>query len=417
MAFRRALDGLNFCLADVRDGLGPFLAIYLLSVQHWDEARIGMVMSVAGIAGLLARTPMGAWVDATQHKRTLVVGAALVVAAACILMSLVPSFAWLVAWQTIVGVADAAFPPAIAAITLGLAGTRAFAAHTGRNEAFNHAGNAAAAILAGAVGYMIGPIAVFWQVAVMALLSILAVSMIPGSAIDNAVARGLPEREDDAKQAPSKLQAILYCRPLLVFAVCVTLFHFANAAMLPLVGQRLALANSDEGMLSMSACIIVAQMVMVPMAILVSRKADEWGRKRLFLIGFAALPIRGVLYTLSSDPYYLVAIQALDGIGAGIFGALFPVVIADLTKGTGRYNVSSGAVSTAQGVGASLSTTVAGLIVVTAGYNMAFLALAAIAFLALVVFAVAMPETGSARAVTGPVLRRRYLASRQENDA
>jgi MFS family permease len=410
MGFRRALDGLNFCLADVRDGLGPFLAIYLLSVQHWDEARIGMVMSVAGIAGLLARTPMGAWVDATEHKRTLVIGAALVVAAACILMPLVPNFAWLVGWQTVVGVADSVFPPAIAAITLGLAGPRAFAAHTGRNEAFNHAGNAAAAILAGAVGYMIGPIAVFWEVAAMALLSIVAVSMIPGNAIDNAVARGLPEREVDAEHAPSKLQAVLYCRPLLIFAACVTLFHLANAAMLPLVGQRLALANSGEGMLSMSACIIVAQMVMVPMAILVSRKADDWGRKRLFLIGFAALPIRGVLYTLSSDPYYLVAIQALDGIGAGIFGALFPVVIADLTKGTGRYNVSAGAVSTAQGVGASLSTTVAGLIVVSANYNTAFLALAAIALLALILFAVAMPETGSASAATGRALPRHEAA-------
>jgi MFS family permease len=179
----------------------------------------------------------------------------------------------------------------------------------------------------------------------------------------------------------------------LVFAGCVALFHFANAPMLPLVGQKLALANKGEETALMSACIVAAQIVMLPMALLVGAKADAWGRKPIFLAAFAVLPIRGVLYTLSDDWTWLVAVQLLDGVGAGIFGALTPLVLADLMRGTGRYNVSQGTVATAQGIGASLSNTVAGLIVVSAGYSAAFLTLAAVALVALIVFLSAMPET------------------------
>jgi len=190
------------------------------------------------------------------------------------------------------------------------------------------------------------------------------------------------------------LSVLITCNPLLVFAACVALFHFANAPMLPLVGQKLALANKGAETALMSACIVTAQIVMLPMALLVGAKADAWGRKPIFLAAFAILPIRGVLYTLSDDRAWLVAVQLLDGVGAGIFGALTPLVLADLMRGTGRYNVSQGAVATAQGIGASLSNTVAGLIVVGAGYNVAFLTLAAVALVALIVFLLAMPETG-----------------------
>jgi Na+/melibiose symporter-like transporter len=280
-----------------------------------------------------------------------------------------------------------------AAISLGIVGRSAFTRRIGRNEAFNHAGNAFTAIVAGVAGYLIAPAAVLWLVAVLAAASACAALAIDGREIDQMMARG-SDKKDDGKDEPSGLRVIFESKPLLFFTAAITLFHFANAAMLPLIGERLSQGQKGAETLFMAACIITAQVAMVPMAVLVGAKADAWGRKPLFLLGFAALPIRGVLYTSSNDPYYLVSIQLLDGVGAGIFGALFFIVTADLTKGTGHYNLALGAVSAAWGLGAALSNSVAGFIVDRAGFNAAFLFLAATGLLAFLLFWIAVPETG-----------------------
>jgi MFS family permease len=389
----RALDALNFFLADVRGGLGPYLAVYLLTVRNWNEAEIGLVMSIAGIAGILAQTPGGALVDALRGTRRLVVCAALAVTAGSLLLPVLPTF-WLVALsQAAVHASGSIFGPAIAAISLGVVGHARFARRTGRNEAFNHAGNAFAALVAGGAAFVWGPVVVFVLIAVMAAASLICLLMVPAAAIDHARARGLKDGAAESRERPSSFGVLLTCRPLLIFAACVVLFHFANAAMLPLVGQKLALHDRNVGTSLMSACIIAAQAVMVPMAMLVGRKADAWGRKPLFVAAFLILPVRGVLYTLSDDPYWLVGVQLLDGVGAGLYGALFPLIVADLTQGTGRFNLAQGAVITAQEIGASLSMGLAGIVVVVGGYSAAFLALAAIAGVGLLVFALAMPET------------------------
>ena len=404
----RSLDALNLFLADVRDGLGPYLAVYLLAVQQWDAASIGAVMTVAGIVGVLAQTPAGALIDRTTAKRATLVVAAIVVTAGSITLPLLSSF-WLVAAaQSATAAAGAIFAPALSAVTLGIVGPAAFARRIGRNEAFNHAGNAAAATVAGTTAYLWGPTVVFWLMAVLAVASIVATLRIPPGAIDDRVARGLsadrddPGGEDGAR--PSGLAALLANRPLLIFAACAVLFHFANAAMLPLVGQKLALADATLATTLTAVCIVAAQLVMVPVAMLVGARADLWGRKPIFLAAFATLAARGALYPLSDDPFWLVGVQCLDGVGAGIFGALFPLVVADLTRGTGRFNVSQGAIASAQGVGAALSSIVAGVVVVTAGYSAAFLLLAAIAAAGLLLYALLMPET---RDHAAPISRRR----------
>ena len=392
----RALDALNFFLADVRDGLGPYLAIYLLTEQKWDEASIGVVMSVAALAGIAAQTPAGALIDRSTAKRALMVTAAILVTLSCIALPMVHRFELVAATQAIAAAAGAIFAPAIAAVTLGIVGPRAFARRTGRNEAFNHAGNAVAAAIAGITAYSFGPIVVFWLLAAMAVASIFATLAIPAGAIDHHVARGLDdttERDEPRHDKPSGFQVLLTCRPLLIFAVATVAFHFSNAAMLPLVGQKLALVNRDLGTTLMSVCIIAAQMVMVPVAMLVGHKADVWGRKPIFAVALAVLMLRGMLYPLSDNPYWLVSVQLLDGVGAGIFGALFPLVVADLTRGTGHFNVSQGAIATAAGLGGALSTAAAGLIVVQAGYSAAFLFLAAVAGAGLIGFTAMMPET------------------------
>ncbi|SCW33614.1 MFS transporter [Pseudomonas sp. NFACC05-1] len=387
-----SLDGLNFFLADVRDGLGPYLAIYLLAVHRWDPASIGVVMTVAAMAGLVAQAPAGALIDRVRSKRAVVAVAALAVTLGCLVLPFTSSFGLVALTQALGAVAASVFAPAIAAISLGITGARAFTRRTGRNETFNHAGNACAALLAGGFAWLFGPIAVFYLMAAMALASIVAVSCVSAEAIDHDVARGLEAGQLVHGPVPSTLRVLLDNRTLLLFAICCGLFHLANAAMLPLVSQKLAQANVHLATPLTSACIVAAQLVMVPMAWLVGVKADAWGRKPLLLAGFLILPIRGVLYVLSDDPYWLVAVQLLDGIGAGLFGALFPLVVKDLTQGTGRFNVSLGVLSTVFGIGAALSNSLAGFVVQGAGYSAAFLTLAAIAALAFGLL-LAMPET------------------------
>ncbi|MBV9051274.1 MAG: MFS transporter [Hyphomicrobiales bacterium] len=395
-----ALDASNFFLADVRDALGPYLAVYLLTERNWDAANIGIVMSIATIAGILAQTPAGAVVDATKAKRAFMVCAALLVTGASLLVPWLSAF-WPVAIsQATAHAAGVVFGPALAAVTLGIVGNRAFTNRIGRNESFNHAGNAFAATAAGVLAYVWGPKVVFYLLASMAVASIISVLAIPERSIDHDLARGLHRELSTAgSDHPSGVRVLLTCRPLLIFAGCAITFHFANAAMLPLVGQKLALQDKNLGTTLMSACIVAAQIVMVPMAMLVGAKADLWGRKPLFLIALSVLAIRGCLYPLSDNPFWLVGVQLLDGVGAGIYGALFPVIVADLMRGTGRFNVAQGAIITAQGIGAALSTALAGVIVVHAGYGAAFLALSAVAVAGLALYYLVMPETREAETI------------------
>ena len=396
---RRALlglDALNFFLADVRDGLGPYLAIYLIAVrgpeQGWNEATVGLVMSIAGIVGLIAQTPAGALIDKERHKPAIVIAASVAVTLSCLALPFISNFYLVVGTQSAAAIAGAIFPPALAAITLGLVGPKMFSKRIGRNEAFNHLGNAVSAAIAGATAYFFGPIVVFWLMAVFALFGIGAMLMVPEKEIDDDLARGLEEAVDDEK--PSGLQALLQNRRLMLFALLCAIFHLSNAAMLTSVGQLLTRVVGKEQATSLIAvCIVAAQCVMVPIALIVGAKVDAWGRKPIFLFAFGVLALRGALYVVSDSPFWLVAVQALDGVGAGIFGALFPIVVADLTRGTGRFNVAQGAVATVQGVGASISAALAGVIIVTAGYAAAFVTLATIAAIGLVLYLVAMPET------------------------
>jgi len=394
----RALDAANFFLADVRDALGPYLAVYLLTEREWDATSIGLVMSISTVAGILAQTPSGALVDATKAKRGVMVAAAVLVTAASLVVPWLSSFWPVAVSQATAHAAGVVFGPALAAVTLGIFGHGAFTKRIGRNEGFNHAGNAFAAATAGALAYFWGPQVVFYLLASMAIASSVSILAVPKQSIDHNLARGLDDaKSHDAKATgddrPTGLAVLLTCRPLLIFAGCAIMFHFANAAMLPLVGQKLALQDKNLGTSLMSACIVAAQVVMVPMAMLVGAKADAWGRKPLFLIALSVLTVRGCLYPLSDNPYWLVGVQLLDGVGAGIYGAVFPVIVADLMRGTGRFNVAQGAIITAQGIGAALSTTLAGIVVVQAGYSAAFLTLAGVAIVGLGIYFFLMPET------------------------
>jgi MFS family permease len=399
-----SLDAINFLLADVRGALGPYLNVFLVTQQHWSLSEVGLVTTIGGLLGLAAQTPIGAVIDETRDKRGAIVLALGVLAFGASIFFALPNFWPVLIANCLIAIVGDVFGPAVAALTLGLYARKQLARRMGRNSAFDHAGNVAIAVVAGAVGYEFSQRAVFLIVPIFAVLAGIAVLSIPYKAIDFERARDL-DREPtgaDRPAGPAGYSILFQSRPLVIFGLCVMLFHFANAPLLPLVGQKLAAAYPEEATAMMSACIVAAQAVMLPIALLVGRTADSWGRKPLFLAGFGILPIRAVLYTLSDNSFWLIGVQLLDGVGAGVYGALTPLVIADIMRGTGRYNLALGAIATAQGIGASLSGLAAGEIVDHFGYSAAFLALGAAAGAALIVFALRMQETAETETVSLP---------------
>jgi predicted MFS family arabinose efflux permease len=389
------LDLVNFFQADTQTGVGPFLAVYLLATRHWDPGRIGIAMFAQGIAVVLAQTPAGAIVDAWRPKRMMIAIASLCVAAASIAIVHLDGLATVVAAQVAVGVSSVIIPLAVTALTMGLVKRDGFARRMGRNEAFNHAGNVLGAALAGLLSRVIDQSAIFYFAAAMGAATAASSMAIRERDIDHRAAREAREDSDGAPQIVSRRE-IFADRRIAIFAACVILFHFANAAMLPILGELLAGIDRANSALYMSACIIVAQVVMTPVAIVAGRSAERWGRKRVLAIGFAVLPIRGVLYTMVRNPYALVAIQILDGIGAGIFGVVSVIVVADLARGTGRFNFIQGAINTGVSIGASISNLMTGFIVKRSGYNFGFIVLAMIAAVALASLLFLMPETKDA---------------------
>jgi predicted MFS family arabinose efflux permease len=388
------LDWLNFLLADVQTGVGPFLAIYLAGYK-WNEESVGLALTVGGIAGILTQTPAGGLVDAMRSKRGLVTAAVVSLAAGALLIALFPKFWLVMGAQVLIGGTSSVFLPAICAMSLGIVGRAAFDARQGRNQTFNSAGNVLAAVSMGLLGYFVSNRSIFFFVAVFAVPTILVLLLIRPTDIDYEVARGATDGEKGGKAG--SVRVLFQDHPLVIFLVCAVMFHFANAAMLPLLGEMLAKGQGRSSMMFMSACVVTTQFVITLIAAWSGREAGTWGRKPLLLIAFGVLPIRGVLYTLTSNTDWLVAIQILDGIGAGIFGVVSVLVIADLTRGTGRFNLTLGAITSAVGIGAALSQVIAGGIVHHVGFRAGFLFLAGVAAAAFAILYFFMPETRNMR--------------------
>jgi MFS family permease len=386
---RRALDATAFFLADVADGLGPFLVIDLKSRRGWSASEAGLAMAALLIGTVLSQSFTGAWIDRTYRKTRAISVAALVIAATSLGLYFAKSMAVVLTLQALTGVMVTVFPPAIAAISLGMVGRRRLPARAGRNEACFHAGNVTAAGLAAVANHWWGSIGIFCGVATMAVASALSAMLIQEGDIDHELARGADSASGGATVVA--WQSILRDRRILWFVLSVVLFHFANAAMLPLVGQKAAQTNPRVAQTMMALSIIVAQLTMVAVAIVAGRLAVR-GRRRVFLVALLVLPIRGLLYTLTDSPAWLISIQVLDGIGAGIFGVVALLMMADLTRGTGRFNFAQGLTATAIGLGAAGSQFLTGVVADHYGYNAGFVFLSAVAVLAFVVFYKAVPD-------------------------
>lgn len=392
----RGLDGLNFLMADVRDGLGPYLSVFLKGSQHWQAGEIGIAMATSSIAAAVCQIPAGLMVDSLKIKRLLVAASGLLVAAGCLIIAFFPTLGPVIAAQMMLGAASAVIPPALAALSLGIVGRRMLDARISRNESFNHGGNFIAASLVGVTGQYLGYHWIFYLICIFAIASAAVVTLIKPADIDHALARGGEDPKSNCEPIP--FRDLLKRRDLMIFLASVVLFHFGNAAMLPMAGQVLAQRHPGADTISLSACIIAAQLVMVLVAFLVGKAmAKGIGRKTIFLVALAVLPVRGVLFSFIDFPVGVVAIQLLDGVAAGIFGVIAVVIASDLMHGTGRFNLAQGLTALCVGVGAALSNLVSGFVVQIFGYPAGFLSLAVIATCALAFFAMFMPETKPAQ--------------------
>ena len=387
----RGLDWCVFFVADVQTGFGAFVSVFLTE-QKWTQADIGLLLTISGLVSLFGQAPCGALVDATRSERALAAVSLVFIAASAFAFAAYPVFIVALVSRLALAVASCTLGLAIVAISLGLAGPRGLARRLGRNAAFASAGTGIAAALMGACGYYVSDRFVFYISGALAIPAIVALFNISPAEIAPASDAAYGRKSSPGAQFANFVELIRQPR-VVVFALCVLMFHLANAAMLPLAASMVTLRSDKLATILVAAAIVVPQFTVTGLSPLVGRLADRWGRRPLLLFGFAALAIRGVMFALVSDPGALVAVQLLDGVSAASLGVLVPLTIADLTRDCGHFNLAQGSVGCAMGLGASLSTTLSGYATDRYGAAFAFDMLAALAILGLSLLAVAMPET------------------------
>jgi MFS family permease len=402
-AIHNKLDALNFFLADVRGGLGAFVNVFLVTSAGWAPAEVGIVLTVSGLLGIALHTPVGAMIDASEAKRGLLVGAVALLAACAIAIERHPSGPVVFTADVVMAVLGGVFAPVVAALTLGLVPEEAFPARLARNAVWDRIGNLTIAAIVGGVGWWWTQSATFYLVPFFAVLSAAVIFSIPARAIDHRRARGFVSGQREEEQGFWAL--LTGNRPLLLLSLIAATFHFAHASMLPLAGQKLGLANPGLESTLVSACILIGQLVTIPVAMMVGRNADAWGLKPLLAVSCAALAVRGVTFAWFDNLYLQVAAQIFDGVAMGIWDVLVPLILADLVIGSGRYSTSRGVLSTVQGVGGSLSNAAAGVMVMLGGYTVAFAGLTIAAILALALVAL-LPEPARVKAERVQRLRR-----------
>jgi MFS family permease len=380
----------------VQTGFGPFVSVFL-TTQKWTQIDIGFVLTAAGLVSLIGQMPGGALVDAARSERFVAGVAIMAICTSALAYAAHPAFAVVLPAAITQAMASCVLGPAIAAISLGLVGHAAISERLGRNARFASVGNGIAAAAMGACGYFLSARAVFIVTVLLLGPALLALRRIVPNEIDPQRAHGAPPPQIAARH-PHRWSELLYNRPLLIFAGCLLLFHLANAAMLPLMGSVLTMRSARWATILIAICIVVPQLLVATLSPWVGRQAQTWGRRPLLLLGFAALPIRGLLFACVTNPQLLVVVQLFDGVTAAVLSVMVPLIVADLTRGTGHFNLGLGFIGTFVGVGASVSATFAGLMSDRFGSPAAFAGLAAVALFGLAAVWFLMPETRDAAA-------------------
>jgi MFS family permease len=388
-----ALDAVNFFLAGMQSGFGPYVAVFLAS-QSWSQQNIGFALTAAGLAGLATQMPSGELLDKIRSKRMAIALGVTMVAAGALLIALRPTFPLVLAALLLQAVSGGFLGLAIASISLGLVGHAKLGERLGRNQRFASTGGVVVAGLMGVAAYSLSYQAIFFAAAVLVLPLLIALSRIQPSDIHHGCSCGAPDHHGPGRVPRAQRLSLCSNRTLLTFAICLFLFQMANASLLPLAGEGLAYAKRPASPLIISALIVVPQVIVALMAPWAGREANIIGRRPLLLIGFLALPVRAFVFALTTDPIALIAVQLLDGISGAILGVLTALTVADITNGSGRFNFAQGVVGTMSGLGASLSTALSGELAASFGQAAAFAGLAAVGLAGVLLLWLRMPETG-----------------------
>jgi predicted MFS family arabinose efflux permease len=373
------LLAVNFFMADMQSGIGPFLGVFLLE-HGWAAGTIGTAMTIGNIAGMLITTPVGGFIDTSNHKRVWVIVPGVAVVAASSTILIWQSFWAVAASQVATAIAGAAIVPAVTGVTLGMVGQKGFNRQIGRNQAFNHAGNMVGAALSGWLGWKFGYLSVFLLSAMFGVITIASVLLIPPDAIDHRAARG--GKEDDPDHQPSGVTVLLRHKALLVLALAMAVFQLGNAAIVPLYGMSAVSGANANGPTFVATIIVIAQGVMVIASVVAMRVAEKRNYWLIILGSFLVLPLRGLFAYFLTGWWGVVPVEILDGIGIGLQGVAVPGMVARSLYGTGRVNLAQGAVITIQGAGAAVSPALGGWIAQSVGYSPAFLVLGGFGLLA-----------------------------------
>ncbi|TGD95853.1 MFS transporter [Methylobacterium nonmethylotrophicum] len=373
---------INVFVGDIQGGLGPFLGTWLAQAAHWGPGEVGLVTTIVGFATLGLSGPLGALVDRLGRPRLLIAAACAAILVGTLLLLPARAFLTVLAAQFIAAAGGTLVVPAVTALTLGMVGKQAFPKQQGRNQAWNHVGILGAALAISFGTPYTGPSIAFWVLGGLSACAIVAAVTTPKKSWNGRRAVGWKEDDPDDNPERSAILKVLADRRLLILSAALALFNLANGSMLSLLGQKLVAAGQD-GTGWTARYVIVAQAVMIPVALFAGSLADRRGRRQLLLVACAVLPARALLSAFLTDPYWLVLAEVLDGVASGVIGVAVPVVVADLTWGSGRTQTALGTVAAVQGVGGALSGWVGGLLALHLGWTWAFLALALPAGLAL----------------------------------
>ena len=386
-AAERSLDWLNLFVGNIQTGFGPFIAVYL-TTRGWTETSIGLALSLGTAAAMASHVPAGALVDAIRRKAWVVLLSILAFSVSALLFAIQPVPLAVYVAEVLHSFSSCTLGPAIAAISLAVAGPAVLGLRFGRNARFAAIGNGVGALLMGACGYYVSERAVFFLTAALTLPAF--VPLLPLTRLNYSTSRAPPGASETTREGPIR---VLADRRLLTFAGCAMLFTLGNAAMLPLIGNTLTKTLGTEASLVIAACIVVPQLVVALLSPAVGRLAETNGRRLVLLAGLLTLPVRGVVFAAAASPVPIVLVQALDGIAGACLGVLVPLVTSDIAGRSGHYNLALGFVGFAIGIGATLSTALAGWIGDRYGQPLAFASLAAFGLIAALLAGGAMPET------------------------